>query len=137
MLPTVGHPQRFDDADPVLGKVREICLALPDAEEKVSHGRPNFFTKKVFAIYGGAIKGDHHSGLYDQSMLFLPDEDEVDAYDNDERFFFPAYYGPNGWRGIDLTEAGAIDWNELTELAEESFRQTATKKLIAELDARA
>lgn len=131
----MAHPQQFEDADPTLARVRETCLALPGADEKVSHGRPNFFTKKVFAIYGGVLKGDHHSGRYDQSMLFLPAEDEVPAYDNDDRFFFPAYYGPNGWRGIDLSEAASIDWDEVAELAEESFRHTATKKLIAELDA--
>ena len=45
----MAHPQKFDDGDPVLARVRELALALPDAGEKVSHGRPAFFTTKVFA----------------------------------------------------------------------------------------
>ncbi len=32
----------FDDADPILGRVREIALALLDATEVVAHGRPTF-----------------------------------------------------------------------------------------------
>jgi uncharacterized protein YdhG (YjbR/CyaY superfamily) len=130
----MAHPQQFDDHDLVLAEVRAICLSLPGADEKISHGRPNFFTKKVFAVYGGVVKGDHHSGRFDQSMLFLPDPDELPAFDQDDRFFFPAYYGPSGWRGLDLSDRDRIDWDEVAELAEESFRNTASKKLIAALD---
>jgi hypothetical protein len=43
----------FDHDDPYLGRVRELAQALPGADMKVSHGRPAFFTKKVFAYYGG------------------------------------------------------------------------------------
>ena len=38
----------FDEADPVLGRVRALALAFPDATEKISHGHPAFFTTKVF-----------------------------------------------------------------------------------------
>lgn len=34
----------FDETDPLLARVRGIALALPEAGEKVSHGRPAFFT---------------------------------------------------------------------------------------------
>lgn len=130
------HPQRFDDADPVLKRVREICLALPGAQEKTSHGHPNFFTKKVFAVYGGVVKGDHYADDHAQAMLFLPDAQERAALVADERFFVPAYYGPAGWLGINL-KIGTPDWGEVTELADTSFRNTAPKRLIAELDGRA
>ena len=52
-----SHPIMFDDTDPVLARVREIALALPEAAEKVTHGRPTFFTAKVFAYYGGSPRG--------------------------------------------------------------------------------
>ena len=48
------HPRLFDDDDPLLARVRGIALALPEAVEKVSHGRPAFFTRKIFAYYGGS-----------------------------------------------------------------------------------
>lgn len=129
----MAHAPHFDPDDPVLAKLREICLALPGADEKVSHGRPAFFTKKIFAIYGAVTKGDHHSGAYDQSLVFQPDPDELEALTQHEHTFIPAYWGPHGWLGYDLSATG-IDWGEVAELVEDSFRQTATKKLITQLD---
>ena len=52
----MAHPQMFDDDDPMLERVRAIALSLPEAAEKISHGRPAFFTKKIFAHYGGTEK---------------------------------------------------------------------------------
>ncbi len=124
----------FDDDDPVLARLREICLALPGADVKVSHGRPSFFTRKIFAGYGAVVKGDHHSGRYDQAVIVMPDAEEAPALRQDDRFFVPAYWGPSGWLGLDLS--GEVDWDEVAELVETSFRETAPKKLIAELDAR-
>ena len=53
----MAHPLMFDDADPLLARVREIALALPEAAEKITHGRPTFFTTKVFAYFGGSPRG--------------------------------------------------------------------------------
>jgi hypothetical protein len=131
----VSHPARFDPADPHLVRLREICLALPGAAEKVSHGRPNFFTRKVFAIYGATVKGDHWSTQRDRSVQVLPDPDEHAALQRDGRFFVPAYTGAAGWLGLDLTVA-AVDWTEVAELVEASYRNTAGKRLVAELDRR-
>jgi hypothetical protein len=128
----MSHPLMFDSADPSLVRLREICLALPGAAEKVSHGRPCFFTKKIFAIYGAVEKGDHHSGRFDESVLVLPDPDETAALLEDPRFFVPAYWGPYGWIGLDFTAAD-VDWDEVRELVDSSFRMTAPAKLIAQL----
>ena len=129
----MAHPQRFDDDDPALAKFRQICMAMPGADVKVSHGRPAFFTKKIFAMYGAVTKGDHHSGTYDQSMVFLPDPDELAALEQHERVFVPAYWGPSGWLGYDFAPP-KTDWTEVAELVEDSFRNTASKTLIAQLD---
>lgn len=129
----MAHPQMFDDADPVLGRLKEICLALPGADIKISHGRPAFFTKKIFAGYGAVLKGDHDSARYDRAVVFMPDQLEAKALEQDDRFFTPAYWGPYGWMGLDLN--GDVDWEEVGQLVEESFRITAPKKLVAELDA--
>ncbi len=129
----VAHPLQFDSDDPALVKLRQICLALPGADEKVSHGRPAFFTKKIFAMFGAVTKGDHHSGRYDQSLVFSPDQDEAEALGQHPLVFVPAYWGPYGWLGYDLS-TDDTDWTEVTELVEDSFRQTAGKRLIAALD---
>ena len=54
----MAHPPMFDDDDPVLARVRALAAELPGTAEKVSHGRPAFFIKKVFAYYRGALKVD-------------------------------------------------------------------------------
>ncbi|NIL80833.1 MmcQ/YjbR family DNA-binding protein [Rhodococcoides kroppenstedtii] len=131
----MAHPVRFDDDDELLRHVRELALGFPGAAEKVSHGRPQFFTTKTFAVYGATVKGDHHSTRWSRSLQFLPDPDEHDALVGDTRFFVPAYWGPAGWLGLDLT-VDEPDWDEVRELIDMSYRRTATRRLVAELDAR-
>ena len=70
---------------------------------------------------------------YDASVLIKPDASEVAALVGDPRFFVPAYLGPSGWIGLDFT-AAQVDWTEVRELVEDSFRQTAPKRLVQELD---
>lgn len=128
------HPRMFDDDDLVLAEVRRIALALPGAGEKVSHGRPAFYTKKVFAYYGGSQRLDGDWVQHDQSIMVLPDADERRALLEDPRCFVPAYLGPSGWLGVDL--GGQTDWSEVAELVDASYRRTAPARLVAELDAR-
>ena len=131
----MAHPIRYDDADPLLRRVRTLALALPDAQEKVTHGRPTFFTVKVFAYYGGSVKGDHGSGLLDQALLFLPEQDERAALLGDDRVHVPAYLGPSGWLALDL-RAGVPDWDEVGELLDASYRRTAPRALVGRLEGR-
>jgi hypothetical protein len=122
----------FDDADPILGRVREIALALPDATEVVAHGQPTFRCGKMFANYGGGLKGGKIR--YDHSVLFIPDESEKPALEEDPRFYVPAYYGPYGWLALILDGDGDPDWDEVAELLDASYRQVAPKRSVAKLD---
>ena len=128
----MAHPKMFDDGDTFLLRIRERALALPEAAEKVSHGRPAFFTKKVFAYYGGAIKVDGEWIQHPQSIVVLSDDDERHAMLADERVYVPAYLGPSGWLGVDLDDS--TDWTEMAELLEESYRLTASNRCINALD---
>ena len=126
------HPIMFDDDDPYLIRVREIALALPEATEVVAHGRPTFRCGKMFANYGGGEKGT--KVRHDQSILFIPDDSERQALEEDSRFFVPAYLGAYGWLGLLLDDA--TDWTEVAELLDASYRQIAPKRAIVELDTR-
>ena len=127
----------FDDDDPYLARVRELASALPGTGEKVSHGRPALFTKKVFAYYGGSIKVDGEWVQHPHAIVVLPDAGDRLALLDDQRVFVPAYLGPSGWIGFDLDHHPEqdTDWTEAAELLDASYRLTATKRLIAELDA--
>jgi hypothetical protein len=130
----MGHPLMFDDADPLLARVRELALAFPGAAEKVSHGHPAFFTTKVFAYYGGSVKVDGTYQQHGHSVMVLLDPDERAALLDDERCYVPAYLGPSGWLGVDLVEG--TDWDEIGELLDASYRRTAGPRRVAALDAR-
>jgi hypothetical protein len=122
----------YDPDDPLLARVRQVALAFPGADEKESHGRPAFYTGKVFGYYGGSVRvaGDWEG--HDHAILFLADPAERPALEVDGRFWVPAYLGPSGWLGLDLDSTS--DFDEVAELLEESFRATAPKRLVARLD---
>src|SRR6059058_762296 len=119
----------FDDADPVLGRLRELASAFPDAAEKVSHGHPAFFTTKVFAYYGGSVKVDGVYQRHERSLLVLAGPDDREALLAEERCYSPAYLGPSGWVGVDLT--ADTDWAEIGELLDASYRRTAGPRRVA------
>ncbi|MBF0660321.1 MULTISPECIES: MmcQ/YjbR family DNA-binding protein [unclassified Rhodococcus (in: high G+C Gram-positive bacteria)] len=129
----MSHPIMFDENDPLLARVRELALAFPGAGEKISHGRPFFHTKTAFAVYGGTVKETGRS--YPRSLILKPDASEREALLQDARTYHPAYMGPSGWIGFDL-ESATVDWGEVAELLDMSFRVTAPARLVHELDAR-
>ncbi|HET9518302.1 MAG TPA: MmcQ/YjbR family DNA-binding protein [Actinoplanes sp.] len=130
----MAHPIMFDDADPTLNRLRALALAYPDAQEKISHGHPAFFTTKVFAYFGGSVKVDGAYRQHERSVVVLLDPGERAAMLADERCYLPAYLGPAGWIGFDLTDD--TDWAEVDELLEASYRRTAGRRRVAALDAR-
>src|SRR5215207_3623822 len=117
----------YDDADPVLGRVRDVCLELPEAVEVEAWGRPTFRAGKgkMFAIY----EGDEQ---HPRALVVKPDEGERQALLQDERFYHPRYHGAYGWVGLDLVRTEP-DWDEVAELVRDSYRQVAIKRLLTAL----
>lgn len=122
----------FADDDPLLERVRALALALPGSAEKISHGRPAFFTTKVFAWYGMSRKVEGVWVQHPQSVVVLLPEPERSAVRELPNAYVPGYIGPSGWTGLDLD--GSTDWAEIAELLEESYRQTAPGSLVNQLD---
>ncbi len=112
-------------------QLRELCLALPEVEERVSHGEPAWFVRgrTTFVTYA-----DHH---HDDRLGFWcaapPGAQEELVREDPERFYRPPYVGHRGWLGVYLDVA--VDWEELGEIVEEAYRTVAPAKLVAELDA--
>lgn len=118
----------YSDDDPYLAELREACLALPESVEVEAWGRPTFRAgKKIFAVFEG--NDDHPFGV-----IFKPDAAERPALLADPRFYSPAYWGPSGWIALDFT-AAPVDWKEVAELVETSYRQVALKRMLKTLDA--
>jgi predicted DNA-binding protein (MmcQ/YjbR family) len=101
-------------------------LAVPAG----GRGRPTFRAgKKLFAVFSG---GDEHPF----GVIFKPELAERPALVEDPRFYVPPYFGPSGWLALDFT-AAPVDWEEVTELMESSYRQVALQRMLRVLDQRA
>jgi len=116
-----------------VARLRAICLALPEAVEKTSHGAPTWFAGKgkVFAMLD-----DHHHGAPHLSVWLpagLGAQEGLIASDP-ERYFRPPYVGPSGWVGVVLDTRP--DWAVVGWLVEQAFRLVAHKRLVALLLAR-
>jgi predicted DNA-binding protein (MmcQ/YjbR family) len=113
-------------------RARRICLALPDANEKVSHGEPTWFAGagKVFAMID-----DHHHGSPHLSLWLpaAPGAQEALVASDPSRYFRPPYVGHRGWIGVVLDTRP--DWAVVAELVEEAYRLVASRRLVARLDA--
>jgi predicted DNA-binding protein (MmcQ/YjbR family) len=114
-----------------LPRLRKLCLALPGANEFVSHGEPAFRVKKLFAMYASP---DNHHGR-GRSAVWIKARavnQDLMVIAHPDRVFVPPYVGPLGWIGVWLD--GPVDWQELDGLLRDGYRLIAPKKLIAQLD---
>ncbi len=115
--------------DAAVARLRQICLALPGVSERVSHGEVSFFVGRQFVAVD-----DHHHGA-DRLAFWCPavpgGQEELIAEDP-AQFFRPPYVGHRGWIGvrIDLEP----DWDEITAIIRDAYRQVAPKRLQAQLD---
>ena len=107
--------------------VRESCLWLPEAEEFVSHGSPNFRVRgKTFATYAVNHHGDGRVALWLNAM---PGSQELLTRAEPDHFFVPPYVGPRGWLGVILDRG--IDWNRIPALVREAYEKVAPGALLA------
>jgi hypothetical protein len=120
-------PREFapDVVEKHLERLRRICLALPNAIEKLSHGEPTFFTpKKSFAMFSENHHDDGHLAVV------LPvgfDEQERLIEERPACFYFPAYVGVSGWVGVELDRVGDA---ELESLVHAAWRRVAPKRAL-------
>lgn len=92
-------------------RLRRICLALPNAVEKIAWGASTFRSpKRIFAMYAAA---DTHHGRGRPAVWVMaaPGRQERMVRTARDRFFVPPYVGPNGWIGVWLDKG--CDWDEL------------------------
>ena len=113
--------------DEPVGRLRRICLALPEATEQQTWGDPTFRVRgKIFAM---PKRGAGRLSLWCKAPPGAQDPLVAAAPD---RFFVPPYVGHRGWVGVRLDTRP--DWDEVADLVAESYRLTAPKRLAALLD---
>ena len=116
--------------DTALRRVRAACLALPEVEERLSHGAPSFFVrgKKTFVMFHDDHHGDGILGIW----CAAPPGVQTELVETEpERFFVPPYVGPRGWLGVRLDRSP--DWAELADIVTEAYCHVAPKTLAAKV----
>ncbi|MEJ2890197.1 MmcQ/YjbR family DNA-binding protein [Actinomycetospora aeridis] len=118
--------------DELVERLRRVCLALPEVTEKISHGSPSWFVRKMFVGYVGHHHGDEHLAIW----VAAPEgaqEEMVTA--EPARFFVPPYVGHRGWLGMRLdVEPEGPDWDEVREVVTDAYRVIAPKRLAPRVD---
>src|SRR6187549_694075 len=98
-------------------RVRRLCLALPEAWEKLSHGEPTFFVgKRVFAMCSINHHNDGHIAVTVPAAIGIQAA-LIEA--SPKKFYRPPYVGGAGWVGIELPR---VKDKELALHLEEAWR---------------
>jgi predicted DNA-binding protein (MmcQ/YjbR family) len=118
-------------ADKLLQHLRKICLAFPEATEKLTWEDSNTFRvrDKIFAMT--AHDEDGNPSVWCKAA---PGAQEVLVGADPDRFYVPPYVGSKGWIGIYMDRR--MDWGQVQALVDESFRLVAPKRLVKTLDER-
>lgn len=112
--------------DSALEQVRALALALPETEERPSHGQPTFFVAgKMFAQF----RHDHHgdgrtivavktTGVEESAMLIEADPD----------LYSRVAYFRREWVGLNL--GGDTDWDHVGDRIARSWELAAPRMLL-------
>ena len=117
-------------------RVRTIALALPEVDERFSHGAVCYFVAGTRPL---CYYHDHHND--DRISLWCPAppgaaHGRVAA--EPLRFFRPPTSASgtfSTWVGVylDLVPADELAWDDIADIIEQAYRCVAPKRLVAEL----
>jgi hypothetical protein len=122
------RPPSLDDGT-ALERVRALCLTLPEAVERPSHGAPTFFVsgKRSFATF---VDNHHRDGRL-AIWCAAPAGMQAALVESDpEGYFVPPYVGHRGWLGVRLDRG--LHWDEIAGVLEDAYAVVAPKRLVDE-----
>ncbi len=129
----VSRPFR---ADWLLARVSDLAMALPEVEERESHGSPGWRTGGKSGKYFAYFNDQHHGSENVALLVKTSSQDELLSLTEQapDIYFKPAYYGASGWIGLILNRPG-VDWDHVAEWLERSWRSVAPKRLTGLIEA--
>jgi len=123
----MAHPRKYDDSNPAIKRLREICLALPEATEKEAWGECTFRVGgKMFAMTDNNHHDSGHVAVWIKAPAMVQ---EILVGSDPKRFFKPPYVGPKGWVGVRLDVK--VRWDELAAILNDGYLMSAPKRLAA------
>jgi hypothetical protein len=118
---------------PLLRRVRTICLALPEVTERLSHGAPTFFVRDRRVFVNAWVDGHHDNAFPHLWCASILDVQQALVATRSAQYFRPPYVGHRGWLGVRLD--GDVDWDEIEDICEDAYRVVAPRSLVAAMDA--
>jgi hypothetical protein len=111
-------------------RVRSMCLALPETNERLSHGAPTWFIrdKRSFVSYRDDHHGDGRLALWCACPKGMR-EGLVRA--DPERYFVPSYVGYLGWIGVRLDRG--LPWDDVERVIRDAYLTVAPKALASRI----
>jgi hypothetical protein len=108
-------------------RLRGLCLALPETNERLSHGQPTFFVrdKRPFVM---VLDNHHGDGRFAMWCAAQDGLQEMLVEADPERFFRPPYVGHRGWLGVRLDRG--VHWDELAGIVEDAYAEVAPPNLV-------
>lgn len=110
-----------------LARLTKICLALPEVTRELHGSHAAFLVagKKKFVYF----LNDHHGdGIVGVTSKVLAGDNDALIAAHPDRFYRPAYLASSGWVALRL-DRGKVDWAEVAELIETSYRLLAPRRL--------
>ena len=124
-----------------LNQVRRISLALPEVNERYSHGAPSFFLRDkrpICYFHDSDFASDERVSIWCPAT---PDS-QAELIAVDPAVFFAPTPSSSGvfkdWIAafLDDLDETDTDWDDIAAVIEDAYRLVAPKKLIALLDNR-
>jgi phosphoribosylglycinamide formyltransferase 1 len=123
------------DPSHLLERVRALAMALPEVEQRDSHGAPGWRSGGNSGKYFAYFNDQHHGEAHVALMVKTSGQDELAALveQDPDVYYRPAYYGASGWVGLILNRPG-VDWDHVAEWLARSWRSVAPKRLTQLID---
>jgi predicted DNA-binding protein (MmcQ/YjbR family) len=121
---------RFDRQIPE--RLTELCLRFPEASVERGEGEHHLIFRvraRTFAYY---LYDHHGDGEVAASFKVENGMNEALSRSDPERFFLPAYLAHRGWVSVRL-KGKRIDWEEVADLIEMSYRLVAPRALARKI----
>ncbi len=129
----MAHPRMYDDSNPAISRLREICLALPEVFEKEAWG------ECTFRVTGGSMfamtDNNHHNSGHVAVWVKAPAMvQEILVGSDPSRFLVPPYMGKQGWVGVRIDYK--VQWDELAAILKDGYLMSVPNKARAGTPAR-
>lgn len=117
----MAHPRKYDTSDPLIQRLRQICLELPETYEKEGWGECTFRVNKgtMFAMTDCNHHGSGHTAVWVKANPVIQD---MMVKSDPNRFFVPPYMGPQGWIGVRLQPKS--NWKEISSIIRDGYEMS-------------